>query len=46
MPIRPPTVVEVEAHAAFAAELRKVPRGPHDPPPNAARRAFDRAGAP
>ncbi len=44
--IRPPTQDEVAAHATLVAELAKLPRGPHDPPPNAARRAVERRGAP
>lgn len=40
MELRPPTQEAVVAHETLQAELAKVPRGPHDPPPNAARRAF------
>jgi hypothetical protein len=46
MELRPPTPEDVAAHAAIVEDLRKLPRGPYDPPPNAARRAFERVGAP
>jgi hypothetical protein len=37
----PPTAEALAKHEAIAAELRKLPRGPHDAPPNAARRALE-----